>query len=58
MEGKNAGHLHEQAHAPKPGDKRKRIHEEGRTGAAARNRIPWRLSKQVGEDMLQAWEGF
>ena len=52
------GHLHEQAHAPKPGDKRKRIHEEGHTGAAARNRIPWRLSKQVGEDMLQAWEGF
>ena len=53
-----AGHLHEQAHAPKPGDKRKRIHEEGHTGAAARNRIPWRLSKQVGEDMLQAWKGF
>ena len=51
-----AGRLHDQAHCPKQGDKRKRVHEPGVVGKAARNRVPPPLAAHLARAMKQAWE--
>ena len=52
-----AGSKHERAHVPRPGDKRKRVSEEGHSSKAATNRAPPLLAERVGRAMTAAWEG-
>ena len=46
---------HDKCLVPEQGSKRKRTDTSGANGKASRNRVPWRLARQVGECMRRAY---